>query len=289
MFRRIVGLLLLVAGLTGVALSIGGVIIGRRLVDNAGSSLDNSLTLTSQSLDTVEDTLVLAKETVGDVNEGLVTVEETALHVGGTISETQPLLDQVTQVASEDVPESLEALQEAMPDVAEAAAVIDDTLVTLNDFRIDESFLGLEIQYDLGINYAPAVPLDESVDQIGSSLEGLPERLRSLNANLNVANENLETVSQDIFAISRDLETINDRIAEVDPLLNEYIRIVTDANDGIRQGRTNVSTQLEQIKLALTIVMIWLGLTQLAPLYLGWELLTDQRSKQEETQTITKI
>jgi hypothetical protein len=41
--------------------------------------------------------------------------------------------------------------------------------------------------------------------------------------------------------------------------------------------RTNLRQQQEQIQLIVTIAMIWLGLTQLAPLYLGWELITERR------------
>ena len=80
--------------------------------------------------------------------------------------------------------------------------------------------------------------------------------------------------------MSRDLDTINSRIADVGPLLDDYVRIVTETNDFIGQTRASLSRQLYMVKLVVTVAMIWIGLTQIAPLYLGWELVTGRRGIQ---------
>ncbi|HEX6385867.1 MAG TPA: hypothetical protein VF177_14450, partial [Anaerolineae bacterium] len=279
MFRRLLGLLLLLIGITGVILSVAGIIVGRQLVDTIGAGIRNNLQLTLQSLDTVEETLLLAKQTIGDVSVGLDTVEATTTDLGQTINQSRPLIDQVNQVTSHQVPDSIETVQTTIPGLAEVAGIIDDTLVALNDFRIDENILGLNIQYDLGVNYNPTVPFDEAVLDLGDSLDGLPETLRSLEIYLNVTRDNLQTISQGLFAVARDLDVVNERIAAVDPLLNEYIRIVNETRDNTSQVRAQVEEQLEMIKLVITVLMVWLGLTQIAPLYLGWELLTGRRER----------
>ncbi|GAB4144254.1 MAG: hypothetical protein Fur0021_00680 [Candidatus Promineifilaceae bacterium] len=273
MIRRILGFVMLFIGLSGVALSIGGALVTQRLVDKVSQGLDQSLRLVSDSLDTVLDTLDLTKTTVGEVNGSMETVEAAAVNLAQTINQTRPLLDQVNQIASHDVPDSIEAVQETIPIVAEVAGTIDTTLRALNDFRIDQTILGFPIQYDLGIDYAPAASFDESITAIGASLDGIPNRLRTLEVYLSVTDENMDTISQDILLIAGDLKTINGRVADVQPLLDEYIRLITQVNDNIRQTRASLSSQLEQFKLALIIIFIWVGLTQAAPIYLGWELL----------------
>lgn len=273
MIRRILGFFMLFIGLSGVALSIGGALVTRRLVDNVGQALDQSLQRVSGSLDTVLDTLDLTETTVGDVNGSMETVGAAAVNLAQTINQTRPLLDQVNQIASNDVPDSIEAVQETIPTVAEVAGTIDTTLRVLNDFRIDQTILGFPIQYDLGIDYAPTASFDESITAIGASLDGIPDRLRTLEVYLNVADENMESISQDIFLIAGDLKTINGRVADVQPLLGEYTRLITQVNDNIRQARASLSSQLEQFKLALIILFVWVGLTQAVPIYLGWELL----------------
>ena len=277
MFRRFLGVLMLLIALGGVALAIFGIRLGHRLVDNVAANFDQTLQLTSQSLDTVSETLLLAKSSIVDVNSVMETAETTADDLAQTVNETRPLLGQISSVASEQVPDSLETIEEAFPSLEQVAGVIDSTLVTLNSFRIDEEILGLNIAYDLGIDYDPEVPFDQSVRELGEGLEGLPESLRTLQVYINVTNGNLQRVSQDIRALADDLNTVNGRINELDPILDEYIVLITNTNDSTRQLRAQMSSEVQSVKNGITLVMVWLAITQIAPLYLGWELVTNRR------------
>ena len=279
--RRIIGLVLVLIGIGGVGLSIAGVIVGRDIVDEIGDNVLGNLELTSEGLTAVQDTLILAKVALIDVNNGLDTVERTAVGVSVAISDTQPLVDQVILIASDDLPESIEAIEAALPGLVQVAGAIDRTLTTLSNFRIDETvpLIGFSIQFDLGIDYDPDVPFDESVALLGESLDGLPDRLRSLDQSLQTSSENLGTISEDVLQLSQDLNTINARLAEVDPLLDEYIRIVQDTNDRARFTRLSMQAQLEMIKSIVTIAAIWFGLNQLVPIYVGWEMMAGRFGK----------
>ena len=166
--------------------------------------------------------------------------------------------------------------------MAEVAGVIDDTLLTLNNFKIDEEILGFRLNYDLGVNYQPAVPFDDTVSGLGTSLDGFPDRLRELEPSLADANENLGMVSQNIYDVSDDLAVINGRVAEVDPLLGEYIGLVQNINDTIDTTQTTIQAQAGNAKLALQIVFAWLGFLQFSLLYLGWDLMTREDDDDEE-------
>ena len=114
--------------------------------------------------------------------------------------------------------------------------------------------------------------------QLGDSLEGIAPRLRGMEVHIETTDSNLETISQDMMAISRDLEVINSSVAQVAPLLDDYVRLVNEANDAVEQTRANLSRQLDAAKWVAIGMMVWLGLTQVAPLYLGGELITGWRS-----------
>jgi len=277
-FRRMLGFVILLIGLLGLALSIAGAIHSRRLIDHAGRELEKSLALTSQSLGTVHETLRLAQTAASQANDGLDTVEHTVIDLSHTISQTRPLLDEVAQVVSQDVPDSLETLETTVPDIAQAAAIVDDTLRTLSDLRFEQTIFGFSINFDLGIEYAPQVSLEASMNQLGDSLEGIAPRLRGMEVHIETTDGNLETISQDMMAISKDLEVINSSVAQVVPLLDDYVQLVTEANDVIEQTRANLSQQLDTAKQVTTGLMVWLGLTQVAPLYLAGELITGRRS-----------
>lgn len=277
MFRRFLGLLMLIIAFGGIALAVFGARLGHALVDRVAANFEQTLLLTSQSLDTVSETLVLAKSSIADVNTVMETAETTADDLAQTVSDSRPLLGQISNVTSEQVPDSLETIQAAFPSLEQVAGVIDRTLVTLNNFRIDETILGFNLQYDLGVDYAPEVPFDQSVRELGEGLEGLPESLRTLQIYINVTNDNLLTVSQDIRNLADDLNTVNGRITELEPIIDEYIVLITTTNDTTRQLRAQINDEVQNIKNGITLVMVWLAITQVAPLYLGWELVTGRR------------
>lgn len=277
MLRRIIGIIMFILGLAGVIISIAGIVYGRRAIDQFGAGFDSTLQLTSDTLNTAVESLELAKTTIGDVNNGLDTVGVASSSIAKTITETRPLLDQVGEVVTQDAAASVEAMQVAIPNVAQVAGAIDSTLTALNDFRIDENILGFQLQYDLGVDYDPAVPFDETINGLGDSLDGLPERLRSVEDDIAVTSANLQLIGDSIVRMTADLDTINGRVAQVIPLLDQYIDIVTRLDDSIQRVRTQVTQQLGVVKNVLTFVLIWWGLPQLALVMVGWDFFAGRR------------
>ena len=139
MVQRLLGVVMLLIGVGGIVLAILGARMGHRLVDSIAANFDQTLELTSQSLDTVAETLALAKTSITDVNAVMETAETTADNLAQTVTDTRPLLGQISSVASDQVPDSLETIQQAFPSLEQVAGVIDSTLTTLNNFRIGDT------------------------------------------------------------------------------------------------------------------------------------------------------
>jgi hypothetical protein len=278
--RRILGALMLVVGLLGLVLCVPGVIYGHQLVDGMAQGLDATLASTAQSLLTVQDTLLVAKSTASQLSDGLDTVKTATLHLSSAIDDSQPLLDEIAAVVSEDVPNGLDAVQAAVPDMAHAAEVIEETLTTLANLELTQSFLGLPLKFSLGIEYAEDTPMADSVSLIGESLDGVAPRLRALEIHLDSAGSNLETISEDVLAAVEDLDAINENLVGVPALMDDYLEVVAEVNDLIERTRASMARQFDTAKLVVTLAMVWIGLAQLAPLYLGWELLMDRRGSE---------
>lgn len=282
--RKIIGVAFVLIGLSGLALSVVGTLVSRQIIDDFGEAAENTLLLSGQSLETINDTLVLTKQTLAEVTEGLDTVGVAAVNLSATIDDTQPILEQVTQVAARDVPDSLDAVQKAIPDVAQAAGAIDDTLSILSAFQVERSIFGVPIQFDLGIDYDPESPLNETVLELGQSLEGMPAGLRALEDDLATANNSLVVIGDNVLTIAEDLEGLNASVSELEPLVDEYIKLATETADLIRQTRVALSQQLQTAKLIATLLFVWLGLNQLVPFYLSWELLSNPKKRRNEAQ-----
>lgn len=271
------GIILLLIGLSGIALGIVGARVSRDMLQTLSDGTKAGLDLAIDSLQTVSDSLTLARQTIADVHTSLETVQTTATDVAVSLEASQPMVADVAAIAGQDLPRSVETIQAAIPNAAQAAEAIDSTLTTLNRFKIDTTILGFPIQYDLGIDYNPDVPFGESVLAIGRSLDDMPIRLRNLQTALEDTAVNLQTISEDMRSLSTDLDGINGRLLDFDPLITDYIRIVTETDDNLRLIRGQIDQQVASAQFVITLGMVWLAVSQLVPLYLGLDLLTDGR------------
>lgn len=277
--RRIFGVILILVGIAGVVLSVAGIVLGRRAVDSLGASATASLTTLGDSLDTVQESLLLAKATARDASASLDSVSATAVTVSDSLRETRPLLREINTVVTDEAPRSLETLSATIPDLVQVAGAIDDTLTTLNNFRVDTEILGFPLNFDLGVTYQPEQPFDETVAVLGRSVSTLPGQLRGLAFDIRTTSDNLETISQDVDALATDLDVINGRLAELNPVLDEYLRLTTELSDQTRLMRANLTGHMQTMKTIIVIVCLWLALSQLTTLYLGWELVTGDRGR----------
>lgn len=277
MIRRIVGLLFIIIAIVGGIVAYQGLQLTNQFIDNLTLAMNNALQITTDTLDNVEETLLVSRQTLTDLSATLTTMETTAGDLSTAVQDAEPLIDEVSQVIAEDVPESVETLQGTLPSLVEVATVIDDTLTTLTRFRIDQEILGFRLYYDLGINYDPEVPFDQAVTDLGSSLEGLPETLRGLDTELTTTKSSLDVMTEDMDQLATDMANLNTSIGEVEPVLDEYIRIVIDVNDRLRLSREQIAEQADQVKQIFKFIFLWMGFFQLVPLYLGLEMVAGER------------
>jgi hypothetical protein len=284
MFRRLLGLVILLATLVVLALLVATAYYFGPVMDQVGTSVDNGLALTVETLDTVMATLTQTEAALVSVNDTMDTAVQTTDNLSTTIADTIPLLDQVSVVVADQLPANVEAIQASVPNIAAVADVVDNALTRLSAFEINQTipipFNPIEIQYDLGIDYNPEEPFGDSIEKLGTSLEGLPEELRSLRGELEVSAANLQILSDDLGTASGDIEAINTELANFLPLLNQYVLLLNQVIVAVEQTRVDVANNLDTIKQVGTILPIVLALTQLAPLVVGWDLLTARNKPQ---------
>lgn len=280
--RRILGLIMLLTGLVILIASLAGAYyIGDRL-SALSTTLKSSLDLAGQSLDTARATLGAVEGMVGDLGGSLDTAVQATANASLTLSDSRPLIDNVAAVTTQEVPEAVEGIQAALPNMIEVAGVIDTTLVTLSSFSIDRTIplpfgASIPLQFDLGIDYNPSAPFDDTLRGFQGSLDGLPESLHGLEDDLRLTNDNLASLAADLQATSDNLTIINTRMGEIAPLLAQYTLLIDQLDATIAQVEGNLDRQIDLLRVGVPVLLIFLGLTQLAPLYLGWELLTGRR------------
>ncbi|MEZ4517824.1 MAG: hypothetical protein R3C44_13730 [Chloroflexota bacterium] len=289
--KRILGVIMIA---TALAIIIGSIYGAFRIGDaiaGISTSIENTLLFAGDSLTTAGETITLTQTTIEEVGTGLDTASTTTANLSGAVADSRPFLASVSTLVTQDLPENLEAVQGAMPNIVQVAGVIDSTLTTLSSIGIDRTIdlpfgQSIPIQWDLGIDYNPEMPFDQTLTTFETTLSGLPESLRALEEDLTTTTENLGVLSDDLLTISDDLDTINQSVGELVPLLEQYTVLITDLQNSIADASERIPMQLDMLRMGIIIGLILLALSQLAGLYLGWELVSGQRDT--STTTLTK-
>ncbi|MEZ4515611.1 MAG: hypothetical protein R3C44_01830 [Chloroflexota bacterium] len=284
-FRRILGVILIIVGIAGLIIALGISIYGRQLIDTVAVGLDSTIGILQDTVGTTVDSLEAAKSTINEATTTVDTVSETVGNLSTTLFDTQPLLQQVTGITTETVPNSLDAVQEAIPNLAGIASAIDTTLTRLDDLKVERVVLGVPISFDLGISYQPRTPFDEAVLQIGDSFVGLPDQLRALDDSLTVAVDNISTIGTNVSDLSTNLTDVGGTLTQFGPLLDQYIDVLNQTESSILQTQQQFEDNLNLIKWVITGLAIWFALYQLVPFYVGWRMVTD-KDEDDEAQPV---
>ena len=121
--------------------------------------------------------------------------------------------------------------------------------------------------------------MGQSIDAIGKSFDGIPARLRGMTGSISAANVNLSTMSTNLVAIGVDLREINTSLAKYPDLFGKYLESAASARQRLQALQAELHNDLQIVKTGLIVFLVWLGLAQLAPLYIGLELLFKPRAR----------
>jgi hypothetical protein len=278
MFKRLLGLIIIAVACLGIFIGYGMFRYGGEVLDNLVTEVVVAIDLLDRTIDTTKEGLVNTRASLAEVNNSLDTVETTTRNVSRTVADTQPLITQVNTLVTQEVPNSLDAVQQALPNLVNVAGTIDNTLMALSTFGFEQSFFGIPLAFDLGIEYNPDARLDTSIAVLGETIEDLPGQLRTIEGDLDNTSDNLDELSANLVVLADDLGKINESLAQFDAVLGGYIIILDDVKAELARLESSLPAQIEAVKMALLVVALYIGLTQLASLYLGAELLFGWRN-----------
>jgi len=262
-WRRLLGIVVVLAALVGIALSVAGAILSWRGLELAGRRLDSTLVTVQTHLDTITDTLVLMGDTVDEAITGLQTVEQTLGQAATALDTTAPMILEAGAMA-ENVAGSIEGFNATIP-----------TLVTLSE-SIDTLLRGLA-RLRLG-TYNPAKPLPMAIQEIGDNFAPLPEQLRHFGAGVVTVESNVNAIGVNLQGIAANLRAITTSLAGLPDLLDGFVDNMEVIEAQVIGLRAQVATAVDVLQIAIVVLFIWLGLSQVLPLYLGFRLLVGQSS-----------
>jgi len=277
--RRILGGIIIFAGLVGL---VGGLYAAvslqrsaRELEQNVVSGMDFGL----EGLEVVSDTLQVLIQTVDDTALIVDAAVASSVSTRGTLESLQPAVRELGTIAGADLPQSIEAVQGAMPALEQAGLTIDRALRTLAAFEWSATIplLNYEVGFGLGVEYDPAIPLDQSIAQVSQGLAELPTQLEGIEADLTSTHQSLGETATSIGQVGESLAAVSQDLRDTSEILDAYNDLINRATRQLREMRWDVRDGITRGRVILTVILAWLALSQLAPLYLGGSLLTPWR------------
>ncbi len=258
----VVGVLLLVAAVTGFVLSIGGIIGLGAVQGRIESSLNHQLGLLDQALSATDAGLRTASDSVKQSQATLASIQGTMDSSATSIDDIIPAVEAMGGVIGTQLPDMLDGAANALTGFADTAGVIDKVMGVLTSVP----FIDIPA-------YDPNVPLSESVTKVRDSVGGLGDRLQDIDTSLTNTATNLKEVRGEMSGVSTALGGLGESLNGAVEVVGSYQEIVADLRSQVDMVSQGITDALRWARVVVTIILFWLAIASLGLLTLGWDLL----------------
>ena len=226
-------------GLAAVSAVMGvvSVVVGVLLVSTLRNSVDDSLEITSETLDTVSDSITLSSSIVDTLRVSITNVSTALTTVQDSLDTSATTIGDVGTFLGGPLSDTLDAVSVALPTLQSTAGAIDDTL-------------GLLDRIPFGPNYSPGVPLADSVGQLAQAVGPLPEQLRALDQDFIDLQTSAAEVSARLSDVITDVDGLVERLDGIDVLLDRY-------EDSAEQARRLTSSSRGELDRTASLAVLF--------------------------------
>jgi methyl-accepting chemotaxis protein len=258
---RRIGRLMRTVGIAGVVSGLAAIAVGLWLIQDLDVLLRRSLTLTTESLTTVDSSLMVAAESVTVVGDGLADAERTSRGLEDSLADGSALLRETARLTRSDIATSLESFERSMPALIQVSGTVDQTLRAVDNLPV-------------GPEYDPAEPFDETLQALQQDLDGLPEDLRDQADAIDAAGDNLGRVGRQSVEISDAMAEVRASLTETGRVLDEYQATTGQARDLLADTRSDLNRRLWVLRALVIVLGVIYCFGQLLPIYLGKRMAT---------------
>lgn len=260
--QRVVGLLLIGAGIVGLVISLAGLFVGLPALGAAEETLNTRIADLDQALIAAADGLAVADTSLTSASETIIAIETTVRSSGQAISDTLPTIDRIGTLVGVEIPRAIRSTQQTLESARETARVADAVLGTI-------SRIGL-----LGANtYNPDVPLNQAIQQVSDSLDPLPASLNNVRDRLAVTSANLRRIGANTEAVAENIAEINGSFRDARRVIDRYQTLVADLQADLTALRAALPVWFGVARALLVFLSVWFALAQIALFTQGMSLL----------------
>lgn len=175
-------------------------------------------------LTVTEDALSLSADALRDTSDLMV-------ETGDFLEDSNKLLRSVGEIVGEDAPETIQSTQDALEAAQPGSQAVDAML------------RGLSVLEPItGFSYDPEKSLSQSLEEVATALEPLPENLREVQSELNKVADELVQVYPELDVVAQDLDQFSDSTTTLFNKLDRQVDSLNSISNGIEDFNHRVAT-----------------------------------------------
>lgn len=253
--HRLVPLLRGVAAV-GLLAALMGLVVGWGLLSQAGTALEESLVLTSDTLEALDASAGVAADSVEVLGTSLAGLADTADALDTAFDDGELLLEDLGELVRRDVAESIAAIDDALPGLIRVASTIDTTLSALSALPF-------------GPSYDPSESFADALRTLGVSLEGLPEQLEEQAGLIESSADSLGQVGEGVSDLVDDLAGFQVTLDDTAALLETYDTTLAEGTTLVAEAADGFGRQIVLGKVVVVLFCLAFAGAQLVPLHIA--------------------
>ena len=262
---KIIGITVIIAAIAGLIICIGGIVGVWMVRGPLATGLTNTFDLLGTTLKATSDGISVADQSLSQAANTVTALENTIRTMGKAVGDSVPLVDSLSTLTGKDLPDAILATQSALTSAQSSARSVESTLTLLTAFPL------------LPIDpYQPEVPLTDAMGEVSASLDPIPQSFAAMEDSLRTSKGNLIMLSAQVAVIANNVGELKTNLADAQKVVTQYQTNLATLQHQIDATLTSLPQFINIMAWLLTVIFVWLGLTQVGLLYQGIEMVGEE-------------
>jgi methyl-accepting chemotaxis protein len=233
-------------GLVAVAVGLVGSFVLVLGVNQWVTSIDQTLVIAGQAVSAADQTIQIVEDALGVVGDVMASAGGLTDQTSVTLREVTSMTASIIKLMDDDLPRQIGAVRTAMDGLTDTAGIVDGILTAGAIF---------------GLDYHPAVPLDDALREVDRELAGLPVIFEGEADRLFDVAASIVDLNTEVDALSTDIGRLAVEIGDAQTLIASYRSAATDASEVVAEASNSLRSQAWVLR-----ILVFLGGLALAVL-----------------------
>lgn len=272
--RRVLGILVMIAGVLGLLISVAGLVGIWMVKPNVVAYLTTTIETINTSISTSQSVMDVTKQALSATVDSVDALSLMLASTATSVEDTAPVIEQVSSLMGENLPATLASANESLIAAQQAAAVLDSSVQSLQAFQMAMGSVPLISAYVVqpAQSYDPEKPLAESLGEVASELEELPDMFIELSEGIDKADDNLVTIQSSLDTMSVSVQGISQSLGEYNAMITQSQSSMENLAPILTNFQNNITRLVDGAVIGMSLFLLWLLAIQVVIFSQGWEL-----------------